>query len=237
MVEFTLGFGCDVPRFLDRGVRFEIQRARQDWEPIRFYSPTLDVNEPSLVHFDDAAQRSVHAQAFAANNTFPLHFINASEGPVGIREYLCGEEYANETVRFRWMQRYVPPSMENVSTWWLDDVRISRWDSSVLSTILENNFSNDNLDRYKLKYASITTVTNSLSLSLSLSLSSNYEIFSILAGVIEPPLCSSSDSALYFRNESTRSIPRRSLVITSISLACNDSDCPPPVPLVRGMCN
>ena len=149
MVEFTLGFGCDVPQFLDGGVRLEVERARKDWEPIRFYSPTLEVNESSsLVHFDDPSLESVHAQAFEVNSSFLLHVINASEGPVRIREYLCGEEYAIETVRFRWMQRYLPPSVENVSTWWLDDVKISRWDGSQLTTIMELNFSNVNLSRY-----------------------------------------------------------------------------------------
>jgi hypothetical protein len=142
LVEFTLGFGCDVPQSLDGGVRFEVERARQEWEPIRFFSPTLFEAEPSLVHFVDSTE-TVHAQAFNENSTFPLHFVNASEGPVRIREYLCGEDYANETVRFRWMQRYVPPSIENVSTWWLDDIKISRWDGESLSTIMENDFSED----------------------------------------------------------------------------------------------
>ena len=118
-----------------------MERARQQWEPIRFYSPTLTEAESSLVHFDDAD--TVHAQAFNENSTFNFHFVNASEGPVRIREYLCGEEYANETVRFRWMQRYEPPSIENVSTWWLDDIRISRWDGAMLSTIMESDFSQD----------------------------------------------------------------------------------------------
>ena len=167
-MEFTLGFGCDVPRYLDGGIRFEVDRDRQDWEPIRFYSPTLDVNEPSLIHFDDASQQSVHAQAFNGNDTFPFHFINASEGPVRIREYLCGEEYAINTVRFRWMQRYVRPSVENVSTWWLDDVKVSRWDGAQLSTIMESSFSNDDLNRYNIMHEYLKLL---LILSLSLSLS------------------------------------------------------------------
>ena len=167
-MEFTLGFGCDVPRYLDGGIRFEVDRDIQDWEPIRFYSPTLDVNEPSLIHFDDISRQSVHAQAFTGNSSFPLHFINASEGPVRIREYLCGEEYAIDTVRFRWMQRYVPPSVENVSTWWLDDVKVSRWDGAQLSTIMENNFSNGDLNRYNIMHEYLKLL---LILSLSLSLS------------------------------------------------------------------
>ena len=132
-----------MPQFLDRGVRFEVERARQLWEPIRFYSPTLIEAEQSLVHFDVPFDvlGTVHAQAFGENSTFPFHFVNASEGPVRIREYLCGEEYANETVRFRWMQRYVPPSVENMSTWWLDDIKISRWDGARLLTIMEDDFS------------------------------------------------------------------------------------------------
>ena len=146
-MEFTLGFGCEVPQFLDGGVRFEVERARQQWEPIRFYSPTFNVTEPSLVHFEKNDQSAVHAQAFDANSTFPFHFVNASEGPVKIKEYLCGEEYANETVRFRWMQRYVPPSVENVSTWWLDDIKISRWNGESLLTIMENDFSVAELSR------------------------------------------------------------------------------------------
>ena len=148
-MEFTLGFGCDVPAVLDRGVRFEVERARLQWEPIRFYSPTLDEGEPSLVHFDDPG--TVHAQSFGDNSTFPFHFVNASEGPVKIMEYLCGEEYANETVRFRWMQRHWPPSEENVSTWWLDDIKISRWDGATLSIIMENDFSERELDRCVLR--------------------------------------------------------------------------------------
>ena len=150
-MEFTLGFGCDVPTVLDRGVRFEVERARQDWEPIRFYSPTLNEGEQSLVHFDDPGSGTVHAQAFGDNSTFPFHFVNASEGPVKIKEYLCGEEFANETVRFRWMQRHWPPSEENGSTWWLDDIKISRWDGAMLSTIVENDFSEEQLDRCVLR--------------------------------------------------------------------------------------
>jgi hypothetical protein len=168
LVEFTLGFGCDVPQSLDGGVRFEVERARQEWEPIRFFSPTLTVAEPSLVHFDDGTE-TVHAQSFNENSTFPLHFVNASEGPVRIREYLCGEEYVNETVRFRWVQRYVPPSIENVSTWWLDDIKISRWDGARLSTIMENDFSEDLPARCVLwynKYCSYGKILMSLSPSL-----------------------------------------------------------------------
>lgn len=150
-----MGFGCDVPQFLDGGVRFEMERASQQWEPIRFYSPTFAETEPSLVHFQKDDPGTVLAQAFNDNSTFPFHFVNISEGPVKIKEYLCGEEYANDTVRFRWMQRYVPPSIENVSTWWLDDIKISRWDGARLSAIIESNFSDYNLSRYVIvcKYA------------------------------------------------------------------------------------
>ena len=148
-MEFTLGFGCDVPEFLDEGVRLEVERGAEDWEAIRFYSPTINTNKPgAIVHFDDDTRETIHAQAFQENNTFPFHFVNASEGPVKIREYLCGEEYMNEVVRFRWMQRYAPPSVENVSTWWLDDVKVSFWDGSQLLTVMESNFTDDNLTRY-----------------------------------------------------------------------------------------
>ena len=148
-IEFTLGFGCDVPNRLDQGVRFEVERGRGDWEPIRFYTPTLNQSEPSLVHLLDPEASVVLALALNGNSTFPVHYINASNGPVRIKEYLCGLDYAHDTVRLRWMQRYFEPSVENVSTWWLDDIRVSRWSGSQLETIMEADFNNDtNISRY-----------------------------------------------------------------------------------------
>ena len=147
MIEFTLGFGCDVPDQLDQGIRFEVERGREEWEAIRFYTPTLNEPEGSIVNLLGEGL-FVHAQAFDANNTFPLHFINATAGPVRIKEYLCGDEYANDTVRLRWMQRYAPPSQDNVSTWWLDDIQISRWDGTQLMTVMESNFNDNNISRY-----------------------------------------------------------------------------------------
>lgn len=151
-IEFTLGFGCDVPERLDQGVRLEVEIGSGDWKPIRFYTPTLTQSQPSLVHLlpesdEEEVLMMVHARAFQDNNTFPLHFINTSAGPVRINEYLCGNEFADDSVRLRWMQRYVPPSNDSVATWWLDDIRVSRWDGSQLTTVMETNFSDDNISR------------------------------------------------------------------------------------------
>ena len=152
-IEFTLGFGCDVPIHLDQGVRFEVEIGRQEWKPIRFYTPTLNESTSSLVQLDsDPDALFVHAQAFQINSRFPLHYINSSSSPVRIREYLCGNEFANDSVRLRWMQRYMAPSTNGVATWWLDDIRISHWDGRQLTTFKEFNFSNnyDN-NRYRCK--------------------------------------------------------------------------------------
>ena len=148
VIEFTLGFGCDVPDRLDQGVRFEVERGGEGWEAIRFYTPTLMESEDSIVNVLDEEFSFVHAQAFDDNNTFLLHYINATAGPARIKEYLCGNEYADDNVRLRWMQRYAPPSLDNVSTWWLDDIQISRWDGSQLTTVMESNFTNNDINRY-----------------------------------------------------------------------------------------
>ena len=152
-IEFTLGFGCDVPIHLDQGVRFEVEIGRQEWMPIRFYTPTLNESKFSLVRLldSDPDALTVHAQAFTDNSTFPLHYINSTSGPVRIQEYLCGNEFANESVRLRWMQRYMPPSNDNVATWWLDDIRISRWDGRQLTTLKEIDFSHRDNNRYRCK--------------------------------------------------------------------------------------
>lgn len=152
-IEFTLGFGCDVPIHLDQGVRLEVQIDQQKWKPIRFYTPTLNQSKFSLVRLLDLDSDTlfVHAQAFQNNQTFPLHYINSTSGPVRIREYLCGNEFADNSVRLRWMQRYMPPSNNNVATWWLDDIRISRWDGMQLTTVMENDFSSNDTNRYRCK--------------------------------------------------------------------------------------
>ena len=147
MIEFTLGFGCDLPTRLDQGIRFEVQEPGDDWEPIRFYTPTLDVVDPTVVYL--MPDQIVFAEAFRLNSTFPYHYVNATPGyELRVKEYLCGEEFLGDGVRLRWMQRYVGPSANDTATWWLDDIRISRWDGVQLTTIMENNFTVDNLGRY-----------------------------------------------------------------------------------------
>ena len=147
MIEFTLGFGCDVAHRLDQGIRFEVRKSIQEnWEPIHFYTPTLYESDPSTVFL---MRYSVLAEAFGFNSTFPYHYVNATTGSeLKIKEYLCGDEYANDGVRLRWMQRYTAPSIANESTWWLDDVKISRWDGMQLTTIMENRFDGNSLSRY-----------------------------------------------------------------------------------------
>lgn len=152
-VEFTLGFGCDVPIHLDQGVRFEVEIGEQGWKPIRYYTPTLNESNSSLVRLLDSDSDALfaHAQAYVDNSTFPLHYINSTSGPLWIREYLCGNEFAKDNVRLRWMQRYMPPSNDGVATWWLDDIHISRWDGRQLTTVMEIDFSNRDNDRYRCK--------------------------------------------------------------------------------------
>lgn len=137
-----------MPDRIDQGVRFEVERGREVWEPIRFYTPTRNVSNGSLVEFNDTEGHFVLAEALDDVYRFPVHYIDGSVGPVRIKEYLCGNEFAHDKVRLRWMQRYSEPSIENVSTWWLDDIRVSRWDGSRLTTVMESNFSDDNTSRY-----------------------------------------------------------------------------------------
>ena len=162
MIEFTLGFGCDLPSKLDQGIRFEILEPDQDWEPIRFYTPTLDESDPSYVYLMPG--QTVFAEAFRLNSTFPYHYVNATLGQeLRVREYLCGDEFLGDGMRLRWMQRYAGPSAMDTATWWLDDIRILRWDGVRLTTIMENNFTVDNLSRYGINVNAIvfngTTMT------------------------------------------------------------------------------
>lgn len=137
-----------MPDCIDQGVRFEVEKGGASWEPIRFYTPTLNVSNGSLIDLLDTEGCFVLAKTLDGDYTFPVQYTNAAAGRVQIKEYLCGNEYAHDMVRLRWIQTYSQPIQENMSTWWLDDVRVSRWDGSQLTTVMESNFSNTNIIRY-----------------------------------------------------------------------------------------
>jgi len=142
-IEFKLRFGCDVPTHIDQGVRLEVRIDGGNWEPIRFYTPSLVTPVDSLV--TRLQNGSALAQADTFNSALPLLLLNRTSETVTIREYLCGRYVsmirANEEIRLRWMQRYKTNPMADVATWYLDDIRIRVWNRQCFTQVLSENFT------------------------------------------------------------------------------------------------
>lgn len=113
------------------------------WEPIRFYTPTLQAATlPSVVTLLE--NNSVRAVASTYASSLPLVHLNTAE-PVTIREYLCGRYISlirnQEPIRLRWMQRYRTNPREGAATWFLDDIRVRIWNGDCFVPMLVEDFS------------------------------------------------------------------------------------------------
>ena len=111
--------GCDSPSYLDQGVRLEVRRPGNTWEPIRFYTPTNETTEISLVTLLPGGSHVEDEN----NSVFPVNIYNGSE-TYSVSEYLCGEVYYRPGTQYRWLQRYSGPSLNGMETWSLGNVSI-----------------------------------------------------------------------------------------------------------------
>lgn len=188
-IEFRLRFGCDVPTFLDQGVRFEVDD--EDWSPIRFYTPSLvaPLGPDPLVQLLKNGS-SVSAGTIAYTSSLPLLLLNDSE-TVTVREYLC-EDYVSllkrQGLRLRWMQRYRSDRNVDVATWYLDDINVRLWNGDCFLSVLSEDFSGG--------------VSND---------------FRVQRGIVVEDPCGDEGEVLYFnglRTTSNSVINRRSLVIS-----------------------
>jgi hypothetical protein len=112
------------------------------WRPVRFYTPSLTVPAGRSI-VTPLHNGSVLAEARTYNSTQPLLHINTTE-TVTIREYLCGRYISlirdGTDLQFRWMQRYRTNAVDNVATWYLDDIRIRVWTGECFVPVLVENF-------------------------------------------------------------------------------------------------
>ena len=150
-IEFKLRFGCGAqsPFSIDQGVRFEVDTAAGPWSPIRFYTQNVnpvpsDVTNLVRLQPDNV---SVEANATDYTSTLPLLLLDTIE-VVTVREYLCGN-YADlltsgETLRLRWMQRFGTSPLEDIATWFLDDIKIRYWRGDCFVPIINDDFENEN---------------------------------------------------------------------------------------------
>ena len=140
-------FGCDIPIYLDQGIRFEVgikNNLGRVWLPIRYYASNLQEFSISTVHL--LPNKSVHVTAETYNATFPLSLINSTE-TVTIKEYVCDHGILNNNrdsasdIRLRWIQRSGFKVAQNEATWYLDDINVRRWNGECFVRVLSNNFS------------------------------------------------------------------------------------------------
>ena len=159
-MEFSLRFGCDVPTYIDQGIRFEVDAGGSDsWEPVRFYTASLrpvPVPTPPTTSSSEGGDgvlvrlfpnNSVQAFADAYDSFLPLVHLNSSRRVV-LREYLCGKFVSalrdqGRRVRFRWMQRYTTNPGVDIATWFLDEVNVRVWTDGCFVSVLNESFSND----------------------------------------------------------------------------------------------
>ena len=132
-----------MPHHLDEGIRLEIRTPEDFWQPIRFYTPTLNTSNVSTVSFLDE-NITVEAKALTYSSVFPLEKVKSNQ-ILTIREYICDEQFWNTTVTvdIRWMQRYSKKSVANISTWSLDDMRIVLWNGECRQEVFTNTFDNN----------------------------------------------------------------------------------------------
>jgi hypothetical protein len=112
--------GCDSPSYLDQGVRLEVHRPGHNWEPVRFYTSTLESRDNSLI---TGLPGGTHV-ADENNSNFPVLVTQVTE-PFTVSEYFCGTEYYTAGTEYRWLQRYNSSAVEGQETWSLGDVSIT----------------------------------------------------------------------------------------------------------------
>ena len=112
--------GCDSPSYLDQGVRLEVRRPGHNWEPVRFYTTTLESRDNSLI---TGLPGGTHV-ADENSSHFPVLVTQVTE-PFTVSEYFCGTEYYTAGTEYRWLQRYNSSAIEGQETWSLGDVSIT----------------------------------------------------------------------------------------------------------------
>ncbi|CAI8010541.1 Extracellular matrix protein FRAS1 [Geodia barretti] len=112
--------GCDSPSYLDQGVRLEVRRPGHNWEPVRFYTATLESRDNSLITGLPGGTRVADEN----NSHFPVLITQVTE-PFTVSEYFCGTEYYTAGTEYRWLQRYNSSAIEGQETWSLGDVSIT----------------------------------------------------------------------------------------------------------------
>ena len=131
--------GCDSPSYLDQGVRLEVRRPGNVWEPIRFYTTSTDSTAFSLVTL---LPSGTHVQD-ENNLQFPIYLYNGSETNT-ISEYLCGEEYFSPGTEYRWLQRYNGPAVQGMEVWSVGNATIMYTERGIHCSMLltEHAFTN-----------------------------------------------------------------------------------------------
>ena len=134
----------DSPSYLDEGVRLEVRRPGQNWQPIRFYTATEESRTNSLVNVVSGG-----AHVTDENNAlFPV-LQTQSNGPFTVSEYLCGAEYNTPGTEYRWLQRYNSSAVEGKETWALGDVSITYQEHGIRCSahLTKYDFRNENGSR------------------------------------------------------------------------------------------
>ena len=140
--------GCDSPSYLDQGVRLEVRRPRHNWEPVRFYTATLESRNNSLIR---VLSGGTHV-ADENNLHFPLLVIQGT-GPLTVSEYLCGTEYYTAGTEYRWLQQYNNSATDGEDTWSLGEVSVTyneggRHCSALLTKYHFRNGNGSSLDNF-----------------------------------------------------------------------------------------
>ena len=129
----AMSSACDTPSYLDQGVRLEVRRAGGRWEPIRFYAASKKTSASSLVTLTAGGDR-VEVTVGSLTTEFPL-YVDQSYQPLSVTEYLCGSEYYDSSVEFRWSQHYTGDILKGDNSWSLHNVSISHWTGDELCRV------------------------------------------------------------------------------------------------------
>ena len=104
-----------------------MRRPGNNWEPIRFYTSTMELRSNSLITLLSSGTDRVTDE----NGTQFSVFYAESDEPFLVTEYLCGHEYYAPGTEFRWLQRYNDSAIEGQNTWSLGEVAITHIEGGI----------------------------------------------------------------------------------------------------------
>ncbi len=139
-ISFKLRFGCDVPTSLEQGIRLEIWTSTNDWQPVRFYTPSLFETNSTIVRL--LGNNTVTAEALRYSSNFSLELVEGNQ-QIQFREYICDPAFLVDGVSVRWMQRFMGISHDGVGTWSLDDITLTVWNGVCRHVVLRNSFDTE----------------------------------------------------------------------------------------------